>query len=63
MYLCVLIIPLVGSILGGLLGRKLGATGTQLLTTVSVLAATVLAYLTYYEVALLENTVTLDITS
>jgi NADH-ubiquinone oxidoreductase chain 5 len=52
MYLTLIILPLLGSIASGLLGRKLGVTGSQLITTSLVVITTFLALIAYLEVGL-----------
>jgi NADH-ubiquinone oxidoreductase chain 5 len=52
MYTTLLVLPFVGSILAGLLGRKVGTTGAQLITTTCMSASAVLAIVAFYEVAL-----------
>jgi NADH-ubiquinone oxidoreductase chain 5 len=52
MYLTIIILPLLGSIASGLLGRKIGVTGSQLITTSLVVITTFLALIAYLEVGL-----------
>jgi NADH-ubiquinone oxidoreductase chain 5 len=52
MYLALITLPLLGSIASGLFGRKLGVTGSQLITTSLVIITTILAMLAYLEVGL-----------
>jgi hypothetical protein len=52
MYLALITLPLLGSIASGLFGRKLGVTGSQLITTSLVIITTFLAILAYLEVGL-----------
>jgi NADH-ubiquinone oxidoreductase chain 5 len=55
MYLTILSLPLIGSLLSGLLGRKLGRLGTQIIT-VSLMGITViLVNICYYEVVLCKS--------
>jgi NADH-ubiquinone oxidoreductase chain 5 len=44
-------LPLLGSILAGFMGRKLGVTGTQIITCTSVILTTILAVFVFFEVA------------
>jgi NADH-ubiquinone oxidoreductase chain 5 len=50
MYLIIIILPLLGSIISGFLGRKVGVKGAQLITCSSVLMTTLLAILAFIEV-------------
>lgn len=52
MYLALILLPLLGSIASGLFGRKLGVTGSQLITTSLVIITTFLAIIAYLEVGL-----------
>jgi NADH-ubiquinone oxidoreductase chain 5 len=57
MYLLILTLPLLGSILCGFLGRKLGNFGGPLLTIIFMGIALFLVALGYYEVVLLKSPV------
>ena len=50
MYLSILIFPLLGSIVSGLLGRKIGVTGSHLLTCTCLIISSILASVAFYEV-------------
>jgi NADH-ubiquinone oxidoreductase chain 5 len=50
MYLTIIILPLMGSIIAGLFGRKIGVKGAQLITCVSIIITTILATLVFIEV-------------
>lgn len=52
MYLAVLILPLLGSIVSGFFGRKIGITGAQIMTCTAVVITTTLAVLLFFEVGL-----------
>ena len=52
MYLAIIILPLLGSIVSGFFGRKIGVNGSQLITCSSVIITTILAILTFFEVGL-----------
>lgn len=51
MYLTILLLPLLGSFLSGLFGRKLGVTGSQLITTSSIIITTILSIIVFFEVS------------
>jgi hypothetical protein len=52
MYLAIITLPLLGSIASGLFGRKIGVTGSQLITSSLVILTTLLAIAAYFEVGL-----------
>jgi NADH-ubiquinone oxidoreductase chain 5 len=43
MYLAIITLPLLGSIVSGFFGRKVGVSGAQLITCTSVIVTTLLA--------------------
>lgn len=52
MYLAIITLPLLAAIISGLLGRKVGITGAQLITSGSVITTCILALVAFYEVGL-----------
>lgn len=52
MYLTIIILPLLGSIVSGFFGRKVGVNGSQLITCGSVIATTLLSMLAFLEVGI-----------
>jgi NADH-ubiquinone oxidoreductase chain 5 len=50
MYLSIIILPLLGSIVSGFFGRKVGVTGAQFITCSSVIVTTILAVIAFIEV-------------
>ena len=52
MYLAIIILPLLGSIVSGFFGRKVGVSGAQLITCSSVIVTTMLAIVAFFEVGL-----------
>ncbi len=50
MYLSIIILPLLGSVVSGFFGRKVGVNGAQLITCLSVIITTFLAVLAFFEV-------------
>ena len=52
MYLALIILPLLGSIASGFFGRKIGITGSQMITCVCVIITTTLSILAFVEVGL-----------
>nr|YP_008994151.1 NADH dehydrogenase subunit 5 [Jaminaea angkorensis]AGJ71982.1 NADH dehydrogenase subunit 5 [Jaminaea angkorensis] len=63
MFLTIIFLPLLGSIVGGLLGRKVGVTGATLITTLSLGTSTILALIAFYEVGLCQSPVTIQLGS
>ena len=52
MYLAIIILPLLGSIASGFFGRKIGVSGSQIITCTAVITTTVLAIVAFFEVGL-----------
>ena len=52
MYLAIIILPLLGSIVSGFFGRKVGVSGAQFITCFSVFTTTALAILAFFEVGM-----------
>lgn len=52
MYLALIILPLLGSIVSGFFGRKVGVSGAQLITCSCVITTTTFAILAFFEVGL-----------
>ena len=52
MYLSIIILPLLGSIISGFFGRKVGVTGSQFITCSSVIVTTILSMLSFIEVGI-----------
>ena len=50
MYLSIIILPLLGSIVAGFFGRKVGVSGAQFITCSSVILTTILAVIAFFEV-------------
>jgi NADH-ubiquinone oxidoreductase chain 5 len=50
MYLALIVLPLLGSVVAGLFGRKVGVYGAQVITCSSVIITTLLAILVFFEV-------------
>ena len=54
MYLSILILPFLGSLVSGLLGRKLGVTGAHIITCTCLILSSMLATIAFYEVGICE---------
>jgi len=52
MYLIIVILPLLGSIISGFFGRKVGVSGSHIITCTSVITTTILATIAFLEVGL-----------
>jgi LAGLIDADG endonuclease/NADH-Ubiquinone oxidoreductase (complex I), chain 5 N-terminus len=52
MYLSILILPSLGSLISGFMGRKLGSTGAQFITISCLILASILSSIAFYEVGL-----------
>ena len=61
MYLSLIILPLLGSIISGFFGRKVGVSGAQLITCSCVIATTVLSLVAFFEVGLNNIPVSVDL--
>jgi NADH-ubiquinone oxidoreductase chain 5 len=61
MYLSIIILPLLGSIVSGFFGRKVGIRGAQLITCLSVIITTILAIITFFEVGFNNNPVFINL--
>jgi NADH-ubiquinone oxidoreductase chain 5 len=60
MYLAIIVLPLLGSIVSGFFGRKVGVTGAQIITTSCVMLTTFFSIITFFEVGL--NNIPVSIT-
>ena len=60
MYLALIILPLLGSIISGLLGRKIGVSGSQLITSLLILTITVIAIVIFNEITMNETFVSVS---
>lgn len=63
MYLSILILPLLGAILSGFMGRKIGITGSHIITSVCLTITTGLAFIAFYEIGLSHSSVSIKIFS
>ena len=50
MYLALIVLPLLGSISSGFFGRKIGISGSQIITCVCVIITTIIAIVAFFEV-------------
>jgi NADH-ubiquinone oxidoreductase chain 5 len=61
MYLSIIVLPLLGSIVTGFFGRKIGVTGARLLSCTSIIITTILAIISYLEVGFNNNPVSINL--
>src|SRR6266702_8093199 len=61
MYLSIIILPLLSSLVSGFLGRKIGVTGSQLITCSSLIITSILITIAFYEVGICGSPVSIDI--
>ena len=61
MYLSIIILPLLGSIVTGFFGRKIGVTGSRLLSCLCIIITTILAIISYLEVGFNNNPVSISL--
>ena len=59
MYLAIIILPLLGSMISGFLGRKIGVSGSQLITSLLIMMVTSIAFIIFNEVILNETVVSI----
>jgi NADH-ubiquinone oxidoreductase chain 5 len=61
MYLVIIVLPLLGSIASGFFGRKIGVTGSHIITCSSVILTTILAMIAFFEVGFNNIPVTINV--
>jgi NADH-ubiquinone oxidoreductase chain 5 len=61
MYLSIIILPLLGSIVSGFFGRKVGVTGSRIIGCSSILATTVLVVIGFFEIGFSNNPVSITL--
>ncbi len=61
MYLSIIILPLLGSIVSGFFGRKVGVTGSRILSCLSIFTTTILAIISFFEVGFSNNPVSINV--
>lgn len=61
MYLSIIILPLLGSIVSGVFGRKVGVTGSHILGCLSIMTTTILAVISFFEVGFNNNSVSINL--
>lgn len=61
MYLALIILPILGSIVSGFFGRKIGVSGSQIITCSCVILTTILAIIVFIEVGFNSTPVTVHL--
>ena len=61
MYLALIILPLLGSIVSGFFGRKIGVSGARIITCTCVIITTILAIIAFLEVGLNQTPVKIEL--
>lgn len=63
MYLTILVLPLIGSIISGLFGKKIGVTGAHIVTITCLFLSSLLSSIAFYEVIYCDSPVYIHLTS
>ena len=63
MYLTLLVLPLFSGIISGLLGRKIGREGSQIITVIGMIVALTLSLIGFYEIGYNNSWVNINIGS
>ena len=63
MYLTILILPFLGSLVAGGLGRKIGVTGSHIITCTCLILSSILASVAFYEVGICGSPVSINLGS
>ena len=63
MYLSILILPFLGSFISGFLGRKIGVTGSHIITCTCLIVSSILATVAFYEVGICGSPVSIYLSS
>jgi NADH-ubiquinone oxidoreductase chain 5 len=63
MYLSIILLPILGSIVSGFMGRKVGVTGSKIISCSCLIITSLLISIAYYEVGLVGSVVSIDLGS
>jgi NADH-ubiquinone oxidoreductase chain 5 len=63
MYLTLLALPMLGAMIAGLLGRKIGVTGAHIITCTAMGTTALLTFVAFYEVGLCNSPVSIHLGS
>ena len=61
MYLSIIILPLLGSIVSGFMGRKVGVTGSLFITCTCLILSSILATISFYEVGICGSPISIQL--
>nr|YP_010697849.1 NADH dehydrogenase subunit 5 [Phellinidium ferrugineofuscum]WCF76810.1 NADH dehydrogenase subunit 5 [Phellinidium ferrugineofuscum] len=61
MYLSIIFLPFLGSLVSGLMGRKVGVTGAHFITCACLILASLLATISFYEVGICGSPVSINL--
>jgi len=61
MYLALIVLPILGSIVSGFFGRKVGVSGARIITCTCVIITTILAIMTFVEVGLNQTPIKIEL--
>jgi NADH-ubiquinone oxidoreductase chain 5 len=61
MYLAIITLPLLGAMVSGFFGRKVGVSGAQLITCLSIIVTTLLSIVAFFEVGINSITVSINL--
>jgi NADH-ubiquinone oxidoreductase chain 5 len=61
MYLAIITLPILGSIVAGFFGRKIGVSGAHIITSTCIIITTILAIIAFIEVGLNNIPVTINL--
>jgi NADH:ubiquinone oxidoreductase subunit 5 (subunit L)/multisubunit Na+/H+ antiporter MnhA subunit len=61
MYLAIITLPLLGSIVSGFFGRKVGVSGAQVIACVAVVLTTLLAVVAFFEVGYNNTPISMEV--
>jgi NADH-ubiquinone oxidoreductase chain 5 len=61
MYLSIILLPLLGAIVSGFFGRKIGVTGSHILNCSSIILTALLSIISFFEIGLNNNPVSINL--
>jgi len=61
MYILIVLLPLLATIISGLIGRKLGVTGSHIINTSLLLLSAIISIICFYEVIISNSPVNLTL--
>jgi NADH-ubiquinone oxidoreductase chain 5 len=61
MYLSIIILPFLGSIVSGFLGRKIGIKGSQFISCLCLFLSAILSTFAFYEVGISNSPVSINL--